>query len=86
MPTLTLDQMDRNALSLAIALADVAHWTHHGDGVIGADVDGYEVIVSVQEDGTVSIARYDESGEEIEAEADDVDYDADAVRAALAAL
>ena len=89
MPTLTIDQMDHNALSLAIALADVAdtgRWTHHGDGVIGADVDGFEVIVSVQEDGTVSVARYDESGEDIEAEEDDIPYDVEAVRAAIEAL
>jgi hypothetical protein len=89
MPNLTIDQMDHNALALAIALADVAdigRWTSHGDGVIGADVDGFEVIVSVQEDGTVSVARYDESGEDIEAEEDDIPYDVDAVRAAIEAL
>lgn len=87
----TLSDVGREAAArmLADALADVAdtgRWSNHGDGVIGADVDGFEVIVSVQDDYTVSIARYDENGEDIEAEEDDIPYDVDAIRDALAAL
>ena len=88
MPTLTLDQMDHNAIALAAEIERLTGYVclHHGDGVIGADHEGREVIVSVQEDGTVSIALYTDDGEEIEDTIDDVDYDARAVLDAIGRL
>lgn len=76
------------ARMLADALADVGLSTRDcAEGVLcGMLDDGRELIVSVQDDYTVSVARYDESGEDIEAEEDDIPYDVDAVRAAIEAL
>jgi len=86
--TLTLAQMDHNALALAAAIERLTGYVpvHHGDGVIGADHEGREVIVSVQDDGTVSVALYTDDGEEVEAVADDLDYDARVVLDAIARL
>lgn len=86
----TLSDVGREAAArmLAEALADFGLSTRDcAEGVLcGVSDDGCEVIVSVQDDYTVSVARYDENGEDIEAEADDIPYDVDAVRDALAAL
>jgi len=86
--TLTLAQMDHNALALAVDIERLTGYVpvRHGDGVIGADYEGREVIVSVQDDGTVSVALYTDDGEEIEAVADELDYDARAVLDAIARL
>ena len=86
--SLTLAQMDHNALSLATSIEALTGYVcvHHGDGVIGADYEGREVIMSVQDDGTVSVALYTDDGEEIEDTVDELDYDARVVLDAIARL
>lgn len=86
---LNTEQINHNAASLALALADlseVGRWRDHGDGVIGTDIGGYEYVVAIQDDGAVCVARYDGGGERIDETIDDVAYDVDAVRAAIASL
>lgn len=80
---MTESEMTDAAIALAIALSDVANWTSYGYGVIGADVDGRDLIVAVQEDGSITVCRWADGNEYVEGTVDVGRYDVDAVRATI---
>lgn len=65
-------ERDTLADTLVAGLRAEGHFAKaHGDGAFAFDYDGFEISGAVQDDGSVSLLRYDDDGEPA-ADVDDV--------------
>ena len=78
---------DAGRAAAAYALWEALELEHpvcnYGDGVLGTEVNGHEVTITVEEDCTVSVAVWAEDGSDIHFEMDDIHPNVDTIRDAV---